>query len=179
MPSRFAINLLASVAALGVATSAGAQEPGEPDYLDALKNCRAMTDPAARLACFDREVGTMVAATDAGELRIVDRDDITRTRRGLFGFSLPDFGIFGDDDDGPEEESMDMMESTITSVRSIRGDTFIFSIAEGGAVWQISDAPARLATPEVGDSVVFKKASMGSYFIRIDGQIGVKGRRIR
>ena len=29
-----------------------------------------------------------------------------------------------------------------------------------------------------GDAVVFKRAAMGSYFIRIDGQMGVKGKRI-
>jgi hypothetical protein len=30
-----------------------------------------------------------------------------------------------------------------------------------------------------GDKVEFKKAALGSYFIRINGAIGVKGRRIR
>ena len=42
----------------------------------------------------------------------------------------------------------------------------------------MSNVPMRLRPPRVGDEVVFKKAALGSYFIRIAGQTGVKGRRI-
>ena len=55
--------------------------------------------------------------------------------------------------------------------------TTLITIAEGSK-WQMSNVPMRLRTPREGDAVVFKKAALGSYFIRIAGQNGVKGRRI-
>ncbi len=49
---------------------------------------------------------------------------------------------------------------------------------EEGSVWQIDSAPSRLRMPRPGDEIVLKKASLGSFFIRIAGQIGVKGKRV-
>ena len=54
-----------------------------------------VADNAERLACFDKAVGTIVAASDSDDLRIVDREEVRETRRKLFGFALPDLGIFG------------------------------------------------------------------------------------
>lgn len=167
-----------AIALLAISSPAAAQDedaPG-PDHLAALKSCQAMTDDASRLQCFDRAVRTVLAATEAGDLRLIDREAMRDTRRRLFGFSLPRIGLFGG---GQGDEEMEVLESTITSVRFQRSDAFTFKIAEGDATWQVTNAPARLRRPEVGDKVEFKKASMGSYFIRIDGQIGVKGQRIQ
>lgn len=47
-----------------------------------------------------------------------------------------------------------------------------------GAVSEINNPPRKIAPIAAGDKVVFKKASLGYYFIRINGQIGVKGRRV-
>ncbi|MXO74905.1 hypothetical protein GRI40_06680 [Altererythrobacter aerius] len=158
-----------------LASSASAQDAGaSTDHLAALRACQGQQDPAARLACYDAAVPVVVAATDKGELRIVDQAEIKRTRRGLFGFALPDLGIFGGDDDAPD---MEMLETTITGVRYTQSDTFLFKTKEG-ATWQVANAPARLAEAKAGDTVVLKKASLGSYFIRINGQIGVKGKRV-
>lgn len=146
-----------------------------PNQFDAMTACRDIADDSARLACYDNAIASVVAATESGELQIVDRDDVRKTRRRLFGFSLPDIGLFGGGDD--EDDELDMLETTVTSVRQLRRDAWVFQTEEG-AVWQINDAPMRLRGPQVGQTVVFKKASFGSYFIRINGQIGVKGRRI-
>lgn len=166
-----------SVVALGLMLAGSplaAQEAGnEADYLKDLRDCRAIATAEDRLACFDREVGEILAATDSGEVQVVDREAIRETRRGLFGFSLPKLGVFGSNDD----EELDLMETEITGVRRLRGDAYIIKVA-AGSTWQINDAPMRLRPPRVGDPVVLKKASLGSYFIRIDGQLGVKGRRI-
>lgn len=173
------VSLLIAPAAVFAAPLAADDDKDGSEYLDALRACQSEVDPAARLACYDAAVGRVVAATDEGEVRIVDREDVERTRRRLFGFSLPDLGIFGggDDDDG-EDAELDMLESTITSARR-SGDDWVFTIEEGDAVWQISNPPMRLARLRPGDKVVFKKASLGSYFIRVNGQVGVKGRRVR
>lgn len=138
-----------------------------------LQSCRAIAAPDDRLACFDRASATLFAARDSGELRVVDREEVQETRRGLFGFTLPKLGVFGSGDD----EQLDMLESTITGVSRYGRNGYRIRIEEG-SVWQIESAPSRLRTPKPGDEIVLKKASLNSFFIRIAGQIGVKGKRV-
>jgi hypothetical protein len=179
--SKFALCVALPAASLAFATAAGAKDKPEPksEYVEGLAACQSLTDPTARLACYDTAVARIVAAAAQGEVRVVDREDMERTRRRLFGFSLPDLGIFGDNKDDGQSDELDMLESTITSVSRTGDDAWIIAIEDGDAVWQIRDAPMRFARPRPGDKVVFKKAALGSYFIRVNGQIGVKGTRIR
>ncbi|MCP5384290.1 MAG: hypothetical protein H6920_07185 [Sphingomonadaceae bacterium] len=159
-------------------TSTLAQEQpstaAETNYLESLKACQNITSDAERLECYDEAVGRVVTASDEGEVRLVDRDDVEKTRRGLFGFTLPKLRLFGDGEEG----EMDLLESKVTRVISVRGDTVVFEIEEG-SVWRMTDAPARVIRRlEVGAPVVFKKAALGTYFIRVDGLTGIKGKRI-
>lgn len=163
----------AGILALGTAAPAQAQDA---DYIEELKTCRTIKDEDDRLACYDAKVGAMVSASEAGDVKIVDREDVRRTRRQLFGFTVPDLDILeGDEQD---KESSEMLETTITSARQLAGKVWRFTTAEG-AVWEINNAPARLAPIKAQDKVIFKKASLGFYFIRINGQMGVKGKRIQ
>ena len=153
-------------------TSASAQEKSDDAQLGQLRECQAIVDDAARLACYDREVAAVVAASDAGDIQVVDKEDIRETRRGLFGFSLPKTGIFGGGDDKDDE----VMTSQITSVRQVGREGYRITIAEG-SVWQINDPPRRFR-PKVGDDVELERAAMGSFWVRLNGQNGVKGRRV-
>jgi hypothetical protein len=173
---RFPIAPLLAACSMMVPTTAIAADDNNPaaDHLAPLRACTGETDPRLRLVCYDAAAAEVIAAADKGQLKIVDQAEIRRTRRGLFGFSLPDLGLFGGGDDAPD---MDMLETTITGVRYTGDDAFVFKTKEG-ATWQVLNAPSRLREVHSGDAVVFKKAAMGSYFIRIDGQIGVKGKRV-
>lgn len=163
----------AAAFALACPSVATAQEnASDPDHLEELQRCQTIMEDSARLACFDAAVGVMVAATESGEVQVVKKEEVEQTRRGLFGFSMPKIGFLSGD--GKE---MELLQSTITRVRSIRRG-YILTIEEG-SVWQLSSVPSRLRTPKVGDPVEFKKASLGSYFVRINGQMGVKGKRIQ
>lgn len=153
-------------------TSASAQEKSDDAQLGQLRECQAIVDDAARLSCYDREVAAVVAASDAGDIQVVDKEDIRETRRGLFGFSLPKTGIFGGGDDKDDE----VMTSQITSVRQVGREGYRITIAEG-SVWQINDPPRRFR-PKVGDDVELERAAMGSFWVRLNGQNGVKGRRV-
>ena len=168
--------LLASGGALAAQDdSASSEAAARADILGELKTCQLLEDDAERLACFDTKVGSLVAASEAGDVRLVDREDVRRTRRQLFGFSVPNVGILeGDEDD---REATDTLTTTITSVRYRPRRAAEFTTAEG-ARWEIFKVPARLADIEPGDEVEFKKASLGTFFIRINGQMGVKGKRI-
>jgi hypothetical protein len=173
------VGTLAALATMLTAPVA-AQDKAEDKYLDSLRTCQAITDNAERLACFDKAVGTIVAASDSDDLRIVDREEVRETRRKLFGFSLPDLGIFGRskgaDRDAPEEEGLDVLQTTITSVRPT-GTGYILTTAEG-AKWQIDNVPRRLLSPKPGQSLEIRSAALSAYFLRINGQGGVKGRRV-
>lgn len=176
----FASKMVAVALVTSFPAVAYAQEGEDAGPLDALKACQAQSDAAARLACYDAAVGAIVTAEEQGDLRVVDREMVRETRRSLFGFSLPDFGIFGGDDEGNEgqKEEFDTLATTVTSVRYLTPRSFVFRIAEGDALWQVEDAPRRLLTVEEGDAVEIEKGALSSYFIRFNGASGVKGRRI-
>lgn len=166
--------VLAAICAVTLPTPAAAQEQGSPDYLARLAQCRAIAEANARLACYDREVGAVVAAGEQGEVRIVDREEVRETRRKLFGFTLPRNLFGGGDDDG---EGLDELTTAITQARRSGRNDWLITTAEG-SVWRIASPPMRFRPPREGQTVVFKAASLGSYFIRVDGQTGVKGVRV-
>lgn len=152
----------------------------ESSYVTALRDCQGKTDPAERLACYDTAVAAVVSASTEGEVRVVDAEAVRETRRKLFGFALPDLGIFGgkgDKVDAEEEEEFTTLNTTIAGVRGV-GQTYVLTIAEG-AQWQLDELPARLMKPRVGQTIEIKKGALSSYFLRINGQKGVKGRRVQ
>lgn len=176
-PAMRAAALLAGVAGSLLARAAPAPASAqEADYLAELKACRSIEDEDDRLECYDSKVGAMVSASDAGDVRIVDREDVRRTRRQLFGFTVPDLDIL--EGDTQDKESSEVLETTIASARQLTNKAWRFTTAEN-AVWEINNAPARLRSINPGDKVIFKQASLGFYFIRINGQMGVKGKRIQ
>ncbi|QDH35669.1 hypothetical protein [Porphyrobacter sp. YT40] len=159
---------------------AAEDKPDESAYVSALRACQGKTDDAERLACFDTAVASIVAASTEGEVRVVDREEVRETRRKLFGFALPDFGIFGgksDKDDAEAAEEFTTLNTTITGVRTSSGKYVL--VTEEGAQWQLDEMPARLMKPKVGQSLEIKKGALSSYFLRINGQKGVKGRRLQ
>lgn len=167
--------MAAGCCALGAAPL-GAQDNAsvdQPDYVENLKACQTLTDDMARLACFDSAVGAILAANESGDVQVIDKEDVRETRRSLFGFSLPNIGLFGGGDD--EEDTR--FETTIASVRYIGRNSARFTTEEG-AVWELNNIPARLRTIKAGDPVEFRKASLGYFFVRIAGQTGIKGRRV-
>lgn len=168
--------VLAAFLFAGQPATLSAQQNGAPDpRLRALTQCRAIADAGQRLACFDKASADLVAAVERRDVRLVTRDEVNQTRRGLFGLSLPRTGLFGGEEGEPELQEL---ESRITAVRATGPDSYVFTIAEGSE-WQITNVPSRLREPEIGDPVVLRRAALSSVFVRIDGQIGVKGRRLR
>lgn len=153
--------------------------PARADPFDPLRACRAIADDANRLACFDKVAGSLVAAADEGDLSVVDREEVRKTRRTLFGFALPDLGIFGRSDKAEEKDKADEIEVLNTTIASSRSTANGLEITTAeGAVWLIDKPPRRLMTPRTGQPVEFRRGSLTSYFIRINNQGGVKGRRI-
>ena len=169
---------LLSLPLIAAPTSATVQTAvPQPRHLGAIGACRAIVADPARLACFDREAAALIAASQSGQLSVVDRTDLKAARRSLFGFQLPKLPFFAGDksaDDVP-----DRIETTIVSAEELGRGRYRMTLVDQGAVWENTDSPMRLMAPRAGDKIVIRKGAVGSYFLRIDGQVGVKGRRIK
>jgi hypothetical protein len=164
-------------AALFAAPKANRQQQ-RPEALEAVLRCRAITDEKARLACFDSAVAGFETALASREVVAVDRQQIRQQKRSLFGLDLPNlnpFGGGGDNDDGTEVNSLD---GVVASAFQDSEGRWVMTLQEGGTWRQISDAMLG-RNPRRGSKVHIRKAAMGSYMLRVDGQPGFRARRER
>lgn len=174
--SHLSLRLIASCSLFCVATSAAAKvEPPRPAQIQELYNCREIADPTARLACFDREVGELQTADTQREISFADKETVKKTRRGLFGFDLPDFGLFGGDD---EEEKVKRIETTVASVSNTSDGGYRIAMADG-SVWAQIDSKRMPTAPRTGQKIEIKTASFGTYFLSLEGRPSVRVRRER
>lgn len=134
--------------------------------------CRAITDNAERLACYDRSVGTLATAQANKEVYVADKEAMREARKGLFGFNLPNMKIFSDDD---MEKDVSEIESTIAGV-SQGQKGYIFTLKDG-ARWMQTDG-AYMDKPKIGAAIRIKRASFGSYFGAIGKNPGVRVERL-
>ena len=166
------------IAALAAATPAAAKDkPAPPSPLvTAIDRCRQMTDPAQRLACYDSAANALVQAANAGTVAVVDQNEIRKARHSLFGFTLPKIPFFSGDTTA--DEAQRQLDSTITSVRPLNNGYFRLVIADNGAVWETTDSSISFDPPRPGQKITIVRGPLGSYFLRINGQVGVRGRRV-
>ena len=160
----------APAVALAASPAAGQDrdQPAPPPVYQAVMACEAITDSAQRLACFDRSVAALKAATNAREVVVVDRGTVREARRGLFGLSLPRIKLFGGDDDTEEVTAID---STITGVRVAQDGMPVFVLADG-ARWKQTEG--RNVFAKAGHAIHIKRAAMGSYMANINKQPGIR-----
>lgn len=143
-----------------------------PKIFQDVVQCRAITDAAGRLACFDRSVGALAAAQASKDLYVADKDAMREARRGLFGLNLPKMRIFADDD---MEKDVDSVESTIAGfTEGQRG--YIFTLKDG-ARWKQTDG-AYMDKPKLGAPIRIRRAALGSFFGSISGRPGFRIERI-
>ena len=145
-----------------------------PAIVAGLFACREIADDAERLACFDREVGTIQEKQQRKEIVIADKEEVRETRRGLFGFSLPKIGLFSSDDD---EDEVDSLETTIVSARKMSNGRLSFEV-EGGGRWIQTDNTAVLRDPKPGDTVEIKKGAVGSFMAKIGKARAFRAKRV-
>ena len=145
-----------------------------PAQVTTLLNCRNITDSAERLACYDKSAAAIGEAVAKRDLVVIDREGVKRTKRGLFGFAIPNLGIFGDDD---AEVEVKQIDGTIVSTARNADGGFIFRLADGSRWTQLDSKPFAVE-PRNGDKVVVKKGALGAYFLTVTGQPGVKVKRI-
>ena len=142
-----------------------------PEIFRKLVDCRALADTAARLACYDSQVAALDAAERKEELVIVDRQQVDKAKRGLFGFTLPKLNLFGGND-----KAANILETVIKSARPLGRGRWMF-VLEDGAVWRQTDNRSLNRDPKAGMPIKIRRAALGSYLANVDGQIAIRVRR--
>lgn len=165
-------------AALALAAApAFAQAPPveRPEVFTRLVDCRSLAAPEERLACYDREVAALDAAEASNELVVLDRQQMRRTRRTLFGLTLPDLGLFSDEN---EEEGSSAIETTIRGAAQNGLGKWIITL-EDGARWIQIDSRELAREPRSGQPIRIRRAAMGSYLANVNNQIAIRMRRVQ
>jgi hypothetical protein len=166
---------LTALAALSAAAMAK-DPPKQSPLVGALQACQAITDNGQRLACYDREAGALLTAASKGDVAVVDKSEVRKARKSLFGFGMPKIPFFSGDDTA--DVASDTLESTIKSASGIGYGKYRIVIAEGEAVWETTETYGTMRDPRAGDKIVIKRGPLGSYMLRIGSNRGVKGRRV-
>lgn len=173
---------LGGVLAVGAATGtihpllAKSKPLAESPLVQAIDRCRQIADAGQRLACYDAAAGALVSATATGQVSVVDQSEVRKVRHSLFGFALPKVPFFTGDTSANEAQTR--LDSTITSVRQLPSGYFRIVIADNNAVWQTADSSISFDPPQPGQKITILKGALGSYFLRINGQVGVRGIRV-
>ncbi len=137
--------------------------------LVAVTQCRTITDSVARLKCFDTSVAALDQAERSQTVVVVDQQQVRETKRNLFGISLPNLGLFGNDD-------LPQIETTLTSAAVDGAGHWSFVVADG-ARWTQIDDNIIARRPRANDKVIIKRAALGSFRLSVGGQPGVKAKR--
>lgn len=173
-------------AALVAAPASAAEEPRNPERVPVIQqlfDCRAITDPTQRLACFDRQVAAIETAEAARDIRIVDRAQVRETRRGLFGFSLGRLNIFGGGDEEEDElnsrnnpEIVQEIEATISRLDRDPTGRWVFGL-DNGQRWVQADAVSVGRSPRVGHKIKIRRAAFGTFMANVEDRPGFRVRR--
>jgi hypothetical protein len=149
----------------------------QPELFQALVRCRALTEDAARLRCFDAASAALAEAAERREVVVVSRAQVRESRRRLFGLALPRLPIFGGGDDGrADEEEIDHIESTVVSASQDNLGHWQVRLADGSYWVQTDNKPLALR-PRPGQPVVVQSGALGSFMMRVNRQPGIRVRR--
>lgn len=139
-----------------------------------LQACRGISDVTERANCYDRAVDALSAATLKGDVVVVERGEVRKARKGLFGFTLPRIGFLTGKADNAEDVADEKeLKTTVVSARSIGNGKWRFAV-EGGGLWETVEANTGFTDPKPGVRVKIEKGIMGAYFVTVE-----KGRRVQ
>lgn len=171
--------LIAAVASAVPAAGLAQAPSGNAQVIQEIDACRTITDPAQRLACFDRTAAALATATRNREVVVLDEQEVKRTERSLFGFNIPRIPFFGGSDkDGKPGEArptIDRIESRISAVVPAGYAKWAFVLADGSR-WQMIEMNTGLR-PRVGDAIVIQRAALGSFRASVGGSKLLRIRR--
>lgn len=162
-------------AALAVEAAAEPPQRLGAGLVGKLANCAEVPDVGARLSCYEGAAAALKSAVAAGDVMLVDRQQVRDVRRQAFGFSLPSISLF--DREAPAEP-VDRVEGRLAGAARDGAGRWTFRL-EDGAVWSQVDSEALMRAPRPGMAVIIRKGLVGAYFLGLDGRAGVRVRRVQ
>jgi len=182
--TRKSISARAAIGAIAISvllpvTSLPAAPKAPPRALSKLLDCRAITESASRLACYDEQVAAIEAATARDEVVVMDKEDVRKTRRSLFGFTMPKLPFLGGgdkEDDAKDESQVNEIEDVIKNLKALPYGIWIFTL-DDGSQWQSAD-PMPYGTPKIGHKILIKRAALSAYKASVNGWAPVKVKRV-
>lgn len=175
MKIRFFLALLAA-AVVGPPAAAQKSAPTASAPVARVMECRKIVDAQARLSCYDGTVDSLGKALSGGSLVVVDREDIRRTRRSLFGFSLPKLPFFNGDNS--QNDTPDEIIATIASVKALPNDMWAI-VLDSGAEWHTVQEGSMQSPPKTGQKIKIRSGALGSYRVSVAGRPGLRAMRVR
>lgn len=139
-----------------------------------LARCREIADARQRLTCYDAAAAALDTAERAGELVVLDRQQVQDTQRRLFGFQIGN--PFAARLNGPEEPEIDSIETTLVSAGFVGDGKRLFRLADGSE-WRQIDSGGVHFRERQGEPVRIRRASLGSYLMTIGNSRAVRVRR--
>lgn len=146
---------------------------------DRLLACRNVSGTAERLDCFDRTAVQLDEARIRKDVVVMDRAEMRKARRTLFGFPLPRIRLFGDGDDDERGGEPDIKEitSTVKSYNEAGFRKWVFAL-EDGSHWQTTEVVANFV-PRAGEPIRVTRSPLGGYFLHVGGGgLRIRARRI-
>ncbi len=169
--------LLASslATAATIATPALCQAPSASQQLDDVQACRAITDVAQRVACYDRASAPGAAPAQAARPPAPPPPP-PPTPEEQFGRSAerarPAPPPPPQQARAAEPQQLDQISARIVSLRSDALGRLSF-VLDNGQVWRMTESEGTFDFPSRGDTVTIRRGAVGGY--RLDwGNVGVR-----
>lgn len=150
--------------------------------------CAEISDGTARLICYDNAVASARSAEDAGEFTTITRSEAEAVQRDAFGFQMPSLPKLAipklggsSRDDGLKTDSDGQITEVELTISSISQDAFgkVILTFENGQVWIQTDSERiRISKKRPPVSAVIKRASLGSFLIRLSTGERFRGQRV-
>lgn len=147
-----------------------------PAAVKALTDCKSIAEPTQRLLCYDAAVNAVETAITGGDLYVVDKTEIRKTRRSLFGLPLPNLGLFGDDAD--DKNVVREIDDVVASATPGFDGNWTIQV-DTGSVWRQTDGYSLAISPKKGTKIRIMRAALGSYKMSVGGDSAIRVKRIR
>ena len=159
------IALASVVLTLAMTTGATAAVPSAQAH-----GCTTVTDPAARLACYDAAFPPAAGARPGV-------DTPAAREKALRDFGLNKGQLQVRDPERMREVTPEQIEATITRVVSRPTGERIVTL-DGGQVWLLTEVTSK-GHLKIGDRVVVRTAALGSYMLLTPRRVPLRARRIQ
>jgi len=149
--------------------------------LQAVVDCRGVADRDARLNCYDAAAAKLDQAEAAGQVVVVDREQVSKVRKDVFGLTLPSLSIFDASTRkaaGGAGQDLDHISAVVKGAWRGGDGRWNFEL-DNGAVWRQTDDSSLANDPRAGSKVEIRKGALGSFFMKVDSQPAFKVHRDR